>query len=315
MRRLTAFTILAAMCAALVLGTCGRAAAAEKYNFGVTVLKGLSMGSLSQMMKELAKVLSKKINADVAVKEMPYEKGGDEVIFQKVLKEMKAGKLDFALVQSPMQYLKYKAQADAAMTPFFAMAINGKPGGRVCAFVNKNSTAKTIADLKGKTYGGSHTLQMRVLMNSENINVPMKSFYKNVVFIDDTDLTNPMNALINNKIDVYSTISYLGDMARGANKEYLTNIKVLKCADFEHNWIFVHRKGVSPEVVEKVRTIMINAHKDKDFNQFKFMMTAIKGKFVGFDPANLKTTAKLVELNKKYGWEKEEHTFIKSNMK
>ena len=307
-------TILtAALIAALSALTAAAAAAADSYVIDIPVLQGLSVGAIPKMMKDVAVVLSKKTGANITTREMSYKNGEDADVFKRIIKDFRDGKADFALIHSPQQYVKFKSEADAVMTPFFAISINNKTQTSVCAYVRADSPIKTVADLKGKTWGGAHTMQARFLLNANGFNSPAKDFFGKLVFVDDTNVTTALDALLTGRMDVYTGISFIEQMARGANKKYATDIREFGCREYEATWLFVYRKGVGSDVVAKFKNIMLNAPKDKDFAQFKFLLTALKGKFVDFNPESLAVTQKTVQLSKKYGWEKEEKSFLKAN--
>ena len=258
--------------------------------------------------KMMAQIVKSKERSELHI---PYKKGEVESIFLKTFKVVKDGKADFMMVQSPIQYMKFKSQVDALMVPIVSVALDSKKTSTVCAYVKKDSPYKTMADLKGKVWGGVHTMEARALMNSEGINTPMKEFYKDILYVDDSVLADPFNELKAGKINVYTTLSYIANMVIGSNKEYSTTIRSLACAEYEHNWILFAKKTVPKEIVDKLKTELFVVHKKKDYAQFKIVMVAVKGRFLEFDPAALARTAQLAALSKKYGWEKEEQEFVK----
>jgi len=286
-------------------------AAADKYVVALPVVEGLSVGSMPKLVKDVVNVMNKNTGLNFEVNEIKYKKGELESIFLRSFKEVKDGKADFLYVVSPIQYIKYKAQVDALMTPVFAVQLDGKRSSNVCAYVKKDSPYKSLADLKGKVWGGVHTMEARALMNAQGINTPMAGYFKDLVFVDDAVLTQPFDALRSGKIDVNTTVSYIANMILNANKEYSSSIREIGCTEYEHNWMFLAKKTVPKDVVEKIKKELLSAHKNKDYAQFKVLMMAVKGRFVEFEPSALEHTAQLAALSKKYGWEKEEQDFVK----
>jgi ABC-type phosphate/phosphonate transport system substrate-binding protein len=303
---------LAAVLLLLAAAFSGNAAAAEKYVLALPVVEGFGAGTLPKMLTELAKAISKKTGYDIQVKQIPYKKGEDDALFLRLLKEFKAGNADFTIVSSPIRFVKYEKQANDVMIPTFTTSIFGKKQEEVCVYVRKDDPAKTFTDLKGKRWGGLHTMSTRLLMNASSINSPMKDFFSGVKYIDDTNITQPLDMLMANKIDAHVTTSYVARMAIGGNKKYQAGIREFGCKDYELNWLFVYRKGVPPAAVEKIKAEMLKAHKDKDYAQFKFMLSAIKGQFVDFATGDLQTTRTTTALMLKFGWEKEEKEFLKA---
>lgn len=313
MRKKIIVPLFCAVFLAFTLAVIAPALAANKYTLEVPIPQGLSAGSLSNMIKELCKVLSKRTGVELSSKELSYPKGKDEDIFVTSMKDLKAGKADMILVAAPLQYAKHKSEIEAVGVPFLTLNLNGKAQGDICAYVRKDSPYKSIGDLKGKTWGGITTAQTRYFMYAKGINASMKDYFGARKFIDDTNITAPLDQLVAKNIDVYFTPSYIYEMAKGGNKKYTTDIRSFGCVDFEHAWFFVYRKGAPKDVMDKVKSIMVNSDKDKDFAQFKFMLTAIKGKFVPYNPSAMATTEKVAAAYKKNpGWEKEQADFIKN---
>lgn len=287
----------------------------KKYKIAVPVVEGLSVGSLQKTLKDMTVIIGKKSGIQIEVKEFKYKKGQDDESFLRVMNDMKSGGSDFAMVNSPVRFVKNEKQAAEFMIPSFTVTLFNKKSSYSCVYVRKSDPAKSIADLKGKRWGGVHTFEARYLMYLAGINSTMKDYFSKVSFVDDTKLADPMDALLANKIDVHVTLSYIGRMAIGSNKKYQDGIREFGCQEFEHNWVFFYRKGTPPEVVSKLKAIMLNVHKDKDFAQFKFLLSAIKGHFVDFDPADMKTTRQIASLMVKNGWDKEEKEFVKNRPK
>lgn len=290
------------------------AQAGEKVVIAVPVLQGLSVGSLSKLLKELAAVISKKTGYDIQIKELSYKKGDDEAVFLNLLKEMKAG-ADFGYVFSPLLYIKYEKQAADVMAPAIALMLDNSKATRVCAYVRKSSPYKSISELKGKNYGGLHTMQMRYLMHVGGVDSPLKSFFGKAAYIDDTTVSIPFDALLSSRIDVYAAPSYVGKMVFNSNKKYPDGIRELSCAEYEHSWTFYYRKGTPKQIVDKITAEMLKVNKDKDYNQFKFMLSAIKGQFASSDLSELKKTREIAALVAKFGWDKEENEFNKNKPK
>lgn len=291
------------------------ALAAEEYVLDIPVPEGLSAGSLSKMFKDVAATVSKRLNVKLSVNEIKYTRGMDEEVFNIMLKNLKSGKTHMSLIESPIQYAKFSAQAKDYMTPFLSLTLNHKSKLDLCAYVRKDANYGGILDLKGKVWGGSMSASTRYLLSTKGVNTPMKSFFSKIKFVNETNVTTPFEELLNKKIDVFVTPSYLFEMAKGGNPKFAAELRQMDCTEFEHVWFFSYnKKGIPQDIVDKIKNIMVNSHKDKDFAQYKFMLAALKGQFVAFDN-NMSVTDKLGALYKKNGWEKEQTDFIKANTK
>ena len=279
----------------------------KKYIFLVPVLKGLSMGAVSKMMDDFTKVISKKMGVTVEMTEYEYKKGTKPA--KSIVKKVKAGKADFTYFNG-LEYVMNKKLVDKYMKPMFTITMLNKPTSEVCAYVLKDKDYKDIEDLKDKEWGGTDTIPTRWLLYTQKIKSPLKKFFGKMTYIDDTNAGTALDALVGGKIDVYVSQKHIVEMMRNSKPEYAQKTKSLVCADYEHNWIFFFDENTDMKVVKEFRNYMLNVHKDKDFAQFKFLLTAIKGHFVPYDPNELKTTTKIAKLVKKYDWDKEEKSFL-----
>ena len=129
--------------------------------------------------------------------------------------------------------------------------------------------------------------------------------------MSDNPPANLLDALIEEKIDVFVLQDFMVDMVLNGQPKYSKKVEKIKCKQFDHNFIFVYRKGVSKKVLKKVQSNFLNAHKDKDYRQFHFLFKAINGKFVKFKSKNLKTTKAILKKANKEGWFEQEKEFQK----
>ena len=63
---------------------------------------------------------------------------------------------------------------------------------------------------------------------------------------------------------------------------------------------------MSKAKMEQVRSMLLNAHRDKDFGTFQFIFSIIDGHFVPVDEASLKITKEFVDTSASRGWLKEQ---------
>jgi ABC-type phosphate/phosphonate transport system substrate-binding protein len=302
----TAF-ILAAL---LLAAACPRQAQARDYVMLIPMVEGLAEGAFSKVLKDFTAAVSKKTGIPLKWDDMKYPKGAK--IGKKVLEAVKAGKADVVQMNG-LDYLMVKNEVDDLMYPVFSMTLMKKPYTEACAFVRADSPYKTIADLKGKRWGGTDTMHSRYLMLLEGIDKPVDDHFGSMSYILDSDTKKPLDALLANKIDIYITSGFVVDMVRNADKNYAKGIRELKCAEYEHNWIFFASKKMDKEHIKTLVKTILQAHKDKDFAQFHFMLTAIKGNFIPFKAEELDTTKKILKLATDKGWLKEEQAWLKKH--
>lgn len=315
MKRVNIRTAVAAVLLVAVLGGATQVSLAKKkkkYVFMIPVLKGLSMGAVSKMMDDFTKIISKKMGLTVEMQEYQYKKGTKPA--KSIIKKVKAGKVDFTYFNG-LEYVMNKKLVDKYMKPMFTITMLNKPTSEVCAYVLKDKNFKELKDLKGKRWGGTDTIPTRWLIYTQKSKSPLKKYFGKMVYINDTNASDALDALLAGKIDVYVSQKHIVEMMRNSKADYTQKITPLVCADYEHNWVFFYEKDADESVVKEFRGRMLNVHKDKDFAQFKFLLTAIKGHFVPYESDQLKTTIKIAKLAKKYDWDKEEKSFLSKYLK
>ena len=291
---------------------CAGAAVAREYTFIVPIPKNLSMGSIAAILRNMDKTIENNTGFKINVIEYKYKYEEDPINY--ILDKINKNEADFALIFT-VEYLKYiltKKKTNAM--PLFAISMFGKPTHQVCAYTRKSDNMTSLEQLRGKTWGGTRTLFARNILKSKNIDVPLNKFFKSMQFIPDENTSALFEALLSKKIDTFTVTDYQVKMIINTDKRF-KEIVSMNCVDFAHNWIVVYRKGMPEDDAGKLKNLFLNAEKSPEFAQFKFILSAIKGKFVGVDLKNLKQTRKLSELCIKNGWFKEETTFLKANAK
>lgn len=297
---------------ALVLLAASAAHAAQPFTFVMPTPEGLSMGSMDALLKDVGKAIKNKTGIDVNVvnKEYTYL----ENPMADVLADMNAGKTDMAMVFA-IDYVTYASKNKINAVPLFAIQMFGKTSYDVCFFTRKEDNIKSAADLKGKIWGGVKSKNARYLMHLDGVDKPMAGFFSKLVYLPEENVVNLLDALLDKKIDVFTVPNYQVNMTRSTNKKY-SQVADVSCHEYEHNWFIVYNKDtMSKEQANKIKDAFLGAHKDAQFAQFRFLLTAVKGRFMTMDVKNLKNTVKIVKYLDKYDWDEEERAFIKKNFK
>lgn len=275
------------------------------------IASGLSMGSTSQIVKDIGKALEKRLGRKVESTEFRYKRDMD--IAKAIYDKTKKGELDLALI-APREYFSLQRLEKDLLNPLVTVTFFGKPTITACMYTRKADAVKSLASMKGKKWGGASIIATRYLMHKNGIPDAPAKFFKSMTYLADENVTNNLNALISKKIDVFILGSFQVDMAKNADKRF-KDIEATNCFEYDHSWLIVYKKGTPPDAVEKIKTSFINAHKDKEFAQFKFLFAAIQGHFVAYDPAKMKTAQEVYNLSLKNKWDQEERAFIKANIK
>lgn len=312
MSRMYRTTAAAAFQALLLVILIAAAASAKEYMFQMPVPKGISIGSVPKLLRSASAVLEKKTGVKITVEDYTYEPTEDPI--EVLLKNLDDGKVQFAMVFA-IEYTRYKRKHEKTKAvPLFTVEMFGKTTYDICMCTRKASKIKSVKKLKGKTWGGGHTTYANYILYKNKIKTAPEKFFEKMIYIPDENIMNVFDALLAKKIDVTFMTDYQIDMVRNTDKKY-QKIKKTKCVEYEHNWIIVVSKDVPKKDAGALRKAFLGAHKDKDFAQFRFLLTAIKGKFVPFESSKLKNSEKIGKLFDKYDWREKEKDFLKKNMK
>ena len=306
-RRILLLCVAAVLCLALA-----HPAHAAEYIMKMPVPKDLSIGSIASIMRNVSSAIEKKTGVKLTVQDHEYTHLTEPV--DEMLDLMKKKEIDFAMVFAN-EYLRYHLDKGSNAMPLFSIEMFGKPYRNMCVFTRKDEMPASAAGLKGKTWGGAGTRNARYILYKNGIEPKtLGSFFGDMVFLKDSDIATMFDAILSNKVDLVTMPDYQAQMTINANPKYKKLDKGF-CQKYEHNWLFVYRKDIPEDDVRKLKKVFLKAHKDPEFAQFKFLLTAVKGKFISVDEDALKRTMKIAQLAIEKGWYKEERTFIKNNYK
>jgi len=307
------FTLIATAVAVMILLTSAGAHAAENQNsyvFVAPVVEGFSVGSFDKLLKDAAAAVSAKTGIPFKLKDMKFRSG--DIIPPKIINALKTGKGDFSYIYS-QDYLK-NPEVRNVVDPLFTMTLNNRKTADVCAYVRKADGISSLQQLKGKKWGMSSMIATYWLLYKNGINEDLPKFFSSIQYVADTPAPNILDALLAKKIDVFIVSNVIIDMTINNDAKYKA-VQKLKCTEFDHNMLFVARKGLPAKDIEKIKAAFLGAHKDKQFQSFWFIFKAIKGHFVAFDPASLDSTKAIVVAATKNKWYDKENAFIKNYRK
>lgn len=302
-------TVAAAFMAACIIFSAG-AAQAKVYKFVMPVPEGLSIGSVATMLKSASSVLEKKCGFQIDVTEYKYSYL--DPVIPNILDKMNKGELDFAMV-FPTEYYIYATTKKSNAKPLFSISMFNKPTYNMCFYTRKSDNVTGIGQLRGKVWGGARTKNARYLLHFNGVDEPMAKFFKTLKFVREENAADMLDALLSKKLDVFTLPDYQVKMITNTNAVKYKDIASFSCQEYEHNWIIVVRKGVPEEDAAKLKAAFLAAHKDRDFANFAFLLTAIKGKFIDINVGEFKNTGKIAKLWTSTDWLKEENDFLKKN--
>lgn len=119
-----------------------------------------------------------------------------------------------------------------------------------------------------------------------------------------------LQRLYTKNIDVFTTYTHTVWLSGDLQKKD-ANLMALYCEEYESTWVFVGRKGLPEDMLQRFVSFALKAHKDPDFKQFQFAFTMVKGHFVPLSDKAIELNKKTSELISKQGWRKEDPEFYK----
>ncbi|GEM_PF-1468015 len=308
--RKTCFIVVAAIALIAVSHSVlfnARAQAREKYVLKLPVIEGFATDKLMTMFQDMARVISKKIDADITVDKLTFRHGERMV----AVRDLETGAADFAYLNG-IEFAEYQKSGKKDLMMLFTLSMNKSTILKQCLYVRKGEIM-TVEALRGKKWGASQLLPTRFLLHKKGVNEPLEKFFSSVRFVSDAPIPNIVAALNSKEIDVFSAAESAVRLSGELNKKTATFVP-LYCEPFESTWVFVARSGVPSTVALKLRDIMTTAHRNQEFNNFKFAFAMIDGNFTALDERAKNLNDSTYEIIRKNGWLKEEEAFIKKHM-
>lgn len=314
MSRKLHFAILVAFIVAAV-SAASFAQEKKPITFLLPVSEGLGTEGFTKMMTKLAESVGKAAGVPVNYEQYVYKTGlhADDVVYDR----LKKGEVQVSYVNAE-EYVLNPKKWDDIFIPMFTLVFNNKVYNEYCLYAPKDSEIKTVADAKGKAWGGIGTLFTRLILHDNGFDEPLSSFFSETKFISDSPVTFLIEAQKKGEIDVFTAVrSHImmgGGMPKSSSGEDTISYKEVTCVEGNYGWVFGFSKSVDKDTIIGVTKSLLNAHKDKDFAEFRVLFMAIKGNFQKFKPEDLARTKQIVKFSKDLGWKKEEQDFLKKNM-
>lgn len=311
MSRKTCMVIVVAMIISIFSGAAG-AQEKKPVKFLLPVSEGLGTEGFTKMMTKLAEAVGKATGIAVNYEQTIYKTGlhADDIVYER----LKKGEVQMSYVTSE-GYVENPKKWDDIFIPMFTLVFNNKVYNEYCLYAPKNSNIKTVEDAKGKVWGGIGTIYTRLILHDNGYDMPLSEFFSETKYVSDSPVTFLIEAQQKGEIEVFTAVrSHImmgGGVPKSGSSENTISYKEVTCVEGNYGWIFGFNKSVDKDVIIGVTKSLMNAHKDKDFSEFKVLFMAIKGNFQKFKPEDLKRTKEIVKLTKDLGWKKEELEQIK----
>jgi len=316
-RYFLAIVTLLAVCAVAVPLEKPRAEG-DKYVFFLPISQGMSGGGFSKMITKIVEKLSVVTGYDIKYVEDAYEYGYN--VNDRVLKRLENGDADMTYANA-LGYVREREKWDSLFRPAFTIMMNNTNYSEYCMYVPSDSDIKDVAGTEGMVWGGLKTVPTRLILHENGIDKPLDEFYSDVKLVNESPVTNFIEAQANGEIEVFTAIKGQMEMSGGApgsvKNDGKSTYRELTCTEGDLGWIFGFNKDVPPEVEATLMTQLLRAHErnNKDFAEFGFMFMAIKGRFVKYEEKYLKRTKEIVKLMEENGWDKEEEKFSRKALK
>jgi len=277
---------------------------AKVYTFSLPILDEIAGSNLGIMLNDVVKVISEKTGIKSEVKKRTFTRGEQTLPITR--QSFEKDNTDFGLVFSE-DYVRLIKENDRnpVIVPLAVLSMNGHKEMEICFYVKKNSSYNKVGDLKGGKVGAATASSIRYLLHKEaGYDDSLFNFFSDVKFISDMNVSDLVKSTIAGEIDTFAVNKYSYAIANKGPEA--GQLKTLACAPYVLNFIIAAHRGVDPVLTSKVKTLFLKAHKDEAFSRFKFLFTAIKGKFENISKDDLKNTRAVMELLEKYNWENDD---------
>jgi hypothetical protein len=287
--------------------------AEETLNVFFPISKSFAGSTFEKMLNNVINTVGQA--AGIKFKITTYYYGAGENTTEMTMKALKDKKAHLTFV-SALDYVDIENKYKGVFRPEFTITFDNKKQVNLCMYVAKNSPAATVKDTRGFAWGGAYTDQARFILHENGIDEPLSKFYKKLVFNDGVPVGKLIKAVADGEIGAFAAADGQVKMSSsievdGKPKPPLQIIKSVHCTPYENNWVFGYRQDIPPELSSRITGITVNSFKDKRFQQFFFMFTAIKGHFVPFSNNDFARTREISKLRKQLGWDKERREFLK----
>ncbi len=269
---------------------------------------GIDHQRLADTFTRLFDAASKKTGTRVTLDILPSyelqeERGeyGNIVQVKESIKRLKEKKVDIVYMYAEDYFLH--DELHGLVRPLTSWSQHKKKYGKACLFAREERGFKKAADLKGTSVNNlKDYVTVRHLLFENGVDQPLTDFFGSFQFT-----MNPLEALDNlvtGKVDVVY-LTWQKWLLAGRQKPEYKQVAPVVCVEEQPLVVLAARKDLAPEELEVFMTVMLNAHRDRDFATLKWFFMAFDGQFFRLDDSYLKGFADMFAQAKKRGWKKE----------
>lgn len=284
-----------------------------------SVKEGEKTGGLEDktgnMLGKVCEILTKKTGDNISCTAMHMS--NEALLTEKFAKEFikQIEETNFAFIYlSSNDYYELQRYGYDKLVPGVQISLFKKTYDVGCFYTREGDKVTDVEQLRGKIWGGGYSyMDMRYFLLKNGVKDDPKEFFKEIKYFKHDEWQNMAKELVEGNVDVFNSASVHRVFGVGRDERFKT-ISEGMCANMRNTHMIAFRKDLPDDHKIKFAKIMINAHRDKDFQPFWFIFSALQGNFVPFDKEVFeKYTKPYVDTIKDNGWEKEYIAIVNKN--
>lgn len=274
-----------------------------QYVFGLWPLMGSMTKSYNDIMKQIISLMFGKMNMKVVYVEFPDK--------EKAYQAIKTGKID-STVMLNLDYAQAVAGGKLKLTPLITYAEKGRRNEYKCIMVPKDSTAKTLADLKGEKivapWDLTEYISLRWRMAAAGINDPPAKFFGGFVW-DPEDVAGVKTVSDGGAAAVMAHSGTL-NFYRLGNASVVNKLRKIDCFEMPSpGTLFVWYGSMDKDMQKNFFDVLGAMNSFPEFRKFKPMLDTMKIQLLLVTEKDYEGLLKLLDEAKKKGWVAEYQKF------
>lgn len=264
---------------------------------------GISTPQFIDMMNKTFDTVGKKAGITLKLKQVECEidkKTRQKDCYGTLENLFRTGKADFFLL-GPWSYVDFRDKG-IPVRPLATIAVDKKKTYRYCISIRgaDKEKIKSVKDLKGKTLGDSCPgIGLHQILYENGVDSDLNAFFPKRI---DTPLTSGLYSLVLKEVDAVCMNNGYLKFSMSGDKRF-KDVATLYCTKEEYvSGPFVYREGINPEVIKRMKAVMLRMHKDHDFGEIRTLFIAINGFLVEATDADYDSIRTITKRAKEKGW-------------